>query len=264
MRGRFLRKILDGCQRYGPSILSGTACVGVFLTAMFAAKEVPEVKKDLEERTVVPTPAQKAKLIVFGCKKTMISGAATVGLIIGAQAWNSKKQSNLIAGIAALGAAYKSLKTEATNLLGEEKVNEIEARIAGKSKDIPERPKKYRRMLLIYDNYLHRAYYTEDYYFALYKIINDLRCYHNALYEDFLAYLRPIDAYTGERLDQTMSFGNIGWNDDGYPLIEASDQYIDPNWLPLELTPNDDPELSYDFILNYGEYEPYDTLETNY
>lgn len=267
MKGDFVRSVGKFLQRHGPSMLSLLGCAGVVTTAIFAADEVPKVKEDLESRTMVPTNGQKVKIVLFGCKKTLISGAATMGCILGSNAWNSKQKSNLIAGVAALGAAYKGLRDETAKLLGEDKVEEIEARIAEEAQSklqIPEKPKKYGRMILIWDNWMKQAYYTEDYYFALYKINNDLRCYHNVLFDDFLSYLRPIDAYTGERLDRKLSFGNVGWNDEGYPLIEASDQYIDPNWLPLELVPNDNPETNYDFILNYGEHEPYDTIETKY
>lgn len=267
MKGETLRTIGKFLQRHGPSILSLLGCAGVVTTVVFAVDEVPKVKKDLDERKVVPQKAQKVKIIVSGCKKTLISGAATMGCIMGANAWNTKQKSNLIAGVAALGTAYRSLRSETVKLLGEEKVEEIERKIAAEAqtnKELPEKPKKYGRMVLIWDNWMKRAYYTEDYYYALYRLNNDLRCYHNVLFDNFLAYLKPIDPYTGERLDKKLSYGRQGWNDEGYPLIEASDQYVDPNWLPLDLVPNDDPEISYDYILNYGEYEPYDTIENKY
>lgn len=262
MRGEFIRSVGKFFQRHGPSALSLLGCAGVVTTAVFAADEVPKVKEDLETRKVVPSRAQRIKIVVFGCKKTLISGAVTCGCIIGAQAWNSRQKSQLIAGAAAIGAAYKALRSEAIEMIGEEKVQEIEDKIAI-SKDIPEKPKKYCNMVCIWDNWLKRAYYTEDYYFALYQINYVLRCCGNVTFDEFLGYLKPIDAITGERLDKTMSFGNIGWNDEGY-VIEPSDMYVDPNWLPLELVPNDNPELMYDYILNYGEYEPYDTIENKY
>ncbi len=264
MKGEVFRSIGKFLQRHGPSALSLLGCAGVIVTAVFASEEVPKVKKDLESRTVIPNKVQKLKIVAFGCKKTLISGGLTIGCIVGAQAWNCKQKSQLIAGAAALGAAYKEFKDRAVEMLGEEKVKEIEESIAA-SKDIPDRPRKYKKRTLIYDTWLHRAYYVDDWYFALYSINSDLYHYHNAMWIDLMDYADAIDANTGEKIRDMLSYENVGWNDEGFPLIESSDHYNrDACWIPLELDKNENPELPYDYILSYGEYEPYDTIENKY
>ena len=266
MKGEVFRSIGKFLQRNGPSALSLLGCAGVIVTAVFASEEVPKVKQDLESRTMIPSKTQKVKIVASGCKKTLISGTLTCGCIIGAQAWNSRQKSQLIAGAAAIGAAYRTFKDKAREIIGEEKVQEIEDRIAG-SKDIPERTAKTRKMILVWDTWLHRGIYVDDWYYALYRINGDLYHYHNALWSDLMHYANAIDANTGEKVGNMIAFENIGWNDEGFPLIESSDHYVrDANWLPLELIPNDNQELPYDYILNYGDgdYEPYDTIENKY
>lgn len=269
MKGELLRSVGNLLQRHGPSVLTFVGCAGVAATVAFAVDEIPKTKKDLEERTMIPTKLQTAKIIISKCPKTLISGIVTLGCIIGANAWNTRQKSNLIAGIAALGTAYKGLHDETVKVLGEEKVAEIEANIADQAcvrNDISERPKKYSDRVLVWDTYLHRAYWIreKDFYYGMYQISLELNFYHNGLFKDLLRYFDAIDANTGKKVANMESYGNLGWNDEGFPLIEASDQYMPTNFIYLKLIPNENPETNHDYILDYGECLPYDTIETRY
>lgn len=92
--------------------LTGAAVIGVFVTAIFVAKETPKAKEAFEEEFKDYTPdkqtlkvsAQKIARVAWQYKGAIISGVTTIGCIVGAQKLNTEEILKLTATVGYLAA----------------------------------------------------------------------------------------------------------------------------------------------------------------
>lgn len=116
-------------KKNSPTILAGTAIVGVGSTAILssvATKKSMEDINDLAERgETEPTKAEIIKTCWVHYVPAVISGVGTIACIIGGQAINGKRLAAMSSLYAMSETALKEYKEEATKLLGEKKASAI-------------------------------------------------------------------------------------------------------------------------------------------
>lgn len=124
-----LRQAQLFCKRNASTILTVTGGVGVVATTVMAVKATPkalelinEAKKEKgEELTTIE------KVQVAGVKyiPTVLTGAATIACIFGANALNKRQQAALMSAYALIDNSYKEYKAKLKELYGEETHQEI-------------------------------------------------------------------------------------------------------------------------------------------
>ena len=128
-----------------PTILTCLGGVGLIVTAVLTAKETPKaldrLKAAEEEKGEELTKTEKVLAAGPAYIPAVVSGAATMACIFGANVLNKKHQATLMSAYALLDNSYKEYKTKIEKLYGEEasaKVREEIAKDHIEEADIPE------------------------------------------------------------------------------------------------------------------------------
>lgn len=132
-----VKKVAD---EKGSLVLTILAGAGVITTAVLAGKaaiEIHEIKKTMDEKEL--EPEERREVIIHDVMPVLVppivSAAATIGCVVGAQAKNVSKITALTGAYAIKEGALKDLREEAKELLGEKKYSEMESSIAQKKVD---------------------------------------------------------------------------------------------------------------------------------
>lgn len=120
--------------RNAPTILTVIGGIGVVATAVLAAKETPKALEILraakEEKGEELTKTEKVVNAAPAYIPAIITGAATIACIFGANALNKQQQAALISAYALLDNSYKEYKKKVEELYGEEVDAQVRAEIA--------------------------------------------------------------------------------------------------------------------------------------
>jgi len=124
----------DFVKRHGSTILTGAGAVGVVATAVMSAKATPKAKQLIEDAEKAKgeklTNMEKVKTAGKVYIPTVITGAATVACIVGANILNKQHQASLASAYALVDRSYKEYKGKVKDLYGEETHQEIVNAIA--------------------------------------------------------------------------------------------------------------------------------------
>lgn len=126
---------------HSATILTGLGTIGVVVTTALAikatTKAVQIIEDSKEEKGEELTKSEIVKKVGKIYIPTVLSGAATIGCIVGANVLNKKQQASLVSAYALVENSYKEYKNKLKELYGEEAHQEIvEALAIEKADDI--------------------------------------------------------------------------------------------------------------------------------
>lgn len=120
--------------RNAPTILTVIGGVGVIVTAVLAAKETPKALEVLraakEEKGEELTKTETVLTAAPAYIPAIVTGAATIACIFGANTLNKHQQATLMSAYALLDNSYKEYKKKVEQLYGEEADAQVRAEIA--------------------------------------------------------------------------------------------------------------------------------------
>lgn len=106
------------------TILTGLGTIGVIVTTALAikatTKAVQIIEDSKEEKGEELTKSEIVKKVGKIYIPTILSGAATIGCIVGANVLNKKQQASLVSAYALIDNSYKEYKNKLKELYGEE------------------------------------------------------------------------------------------------------------------------------------------------
>lgn len=199
-------------QDKGASILTGLGVVGVFSTAVMAAKDTPkalEILKEKEDYKVEKyghklTKTEKALALIPLYLPTILMGTATAGCILGANHINKQNQAALIAAYTYLDSSYKEYQHKVKEIFGEEAEKRVREELE-KDRYLHETFGSVDDKRLFYDEYSHR--YFEMSLFEFQRNIYEINRIYNHIGE-----LSLNDFYEFFKLDSTELGDKLGWN----------------------------------------------------
>lgn len=151
-------------KKNGSTILTCAGGIGVVATAVMAAKATPKAIKLVEEAKKEKgeelTKWETVKAAGPSYIPAILTGAATVGCIFGANVLNKHQQAALVSAYALLDQTHKDYKKKVAELYGNEadgKVREELAKDQYKDADVPEEDEDDGKQLF-YDEYSRRYY----------------------------------------------------------------------------------------------------------
>lgn len=216
MKAKWLNTVTQLTKQYSPELLSGLAVAGVIGTAVLAVRATPKALDSLEaaKKEDPSKVVLKRQIIAVTWRHYIpagISGAVTIGCIIGATQIGSRRNAALLAGAALADRAFQDYKDEVKELLGERKEQEVREKIA--EKQIEQNPPTGEVLILRPDQQLCYDTLTGRYFRSDIEtirraeneinaqVIRDMWCSHN----EFYALIGLPDVIAGEEL---------GWNMD--------------------------------------------------
>ena len=112
----------------GADILTGLAVVGVFGTAIMAAKDTPKALKMMEQKEEFKvekygyklTKTEKVLALIPGYLPTILMGLGTAGCILSANNINKQHQAALISAYMGLNTSYQEYQRKVKEMFGEE------------------------------------------------------------------------------------------------------------------------------------------------
>lgn len=121
-------------KRNAPTILTCVGAVGVVITAVTAVKATPKamklIEKAKEDKGEDLTKLEIVKVAGPAYIPSIVSGAATLACIFGANALNRRQQAALMSAYALLDNSYKEYKKKVGELYGEEADSRVRKEIA--------------------------------------------------------------------------------------------------------------------------------------
>lgn len=218
--------------RNGSTILTCFAGVGLVATAVLTAKATPKamtrIENAKEEKGEELTKLQTVVAAAPAYIPPILTGAATLACMFGANALNKRQQASLMSAYALLDNSYKEYKKKVGTLYGEDANENVQSEIAkDKYEDCDIAPED--GMKLFYDDFSGRYFEStmEKVLKAEYNLNRDLnmRCY--ATLNEFYDYLDlpPIDG--GDELgwssDMNAEYYWQSWIDFGHPKTIMDD-----------------------------------------
>ena len=121
-------------KRNSSTILACVGAVGVVATSIMAVKATPKVltllKKAKEEKGKELTKFEKVRVAGPAYIPSVVTGAATLACIFGANVLNKKQQAAITSAYALLNQSYKEYKNKVDEMYGEEAGENVRAGIA--------------------------------------------------------------------------------------------------------------------------------------
>ena len=147
-------------KQHGSTILTFVGAAGVIATAILAAKAAPKAVKQIkeaeEEKGEKLTKKELVQVAGPFYIPTIVTGAATITCLFGANVLNKNKQASLMSAYALIDSAYKEYREKVDEVYGEGADLEIREAIA---KDHYEKPVKIEyEKTLFYDNFSQRYF----------------------------------------------------------------------------------------------------------
>ena len=133
---RAVCKTAKRLKRASPTVLTFLSATGVMATAVLAIKSTPKAimlleTKERDERRELKT-IEKVCIVTPVYIPTVLTCAATLACIFGANALNRRQQAAIASAYALLDQAYKQYKDAAKDVFGEKADEKIKAEIAKK------------------------------------------------------------------------------------------------------------------------------------
>lgn len=212
---------------HGADVLTGLGVVGVFSTAVMAAKNTPKALEVLEEKDNYKvekygyhlTRFEKALAMAPAYIPAILMGTATAGCILGANHVNKQNQAALIAAYTYLDSSYKEYQHKVKEIFGEEAEKKVREELE-KDRYLHEQFGNVDEKRLFYDEYSHR--YFEMSLFEFQKIMYDVNRIYNHVGEltlnEFYEFLQLEPVEIGNKLGWN---GHKDWECLGFSWIEA-------------------------------------------
>ena len=196
---------------HGADVLTGLGVVGVFSTAVMAAKNTPKALEILEEKDNYKvekygyhlTRFEKALAMVPAYIPAILMGTATAGCILGANHVNKQNQAALAAAYTYLHSEYDCYKRKVKEIFGEEAEKKVREEL---EKDIylHETYGSVDEKRLFYDEYSKRYFEMSLYEFQ--RNIYEINRIYNHIGE-----LSLNEFYEFFKLDHTELGDKLGW-----------------------------------------------------
>ena len=197
--------------RNGSTILTCMGGVGLVATAVLTAKATPKamarVEDAREEKGEELTKAETAIAAAPAYIPPIITGAATLVCMFGANMLSKRQQASLVSAYALLDSSYKEYRNKVNDLYGEAADDNVKAEIAKdkyEESDIETNPE----LKLFYDEFSGRYFNStiEKVQQAEYEINRDLNMRDYATVNEFYEYLdiEPIDG--GDEMNKKSVF----------------------------------------------------------
>ena len=197
---------------HGADVLTGLGVVGVFSTAVMAAKDTPKALEILKEKDDYKvekygyhlTRFEKALAMAPAYIPAILMGTATAGCILGANHVNKQNQAALVAAYTYLHSEYDSYKRKVKEIFGEEAEKKVREEL---EKDIylHETYGSVDEKRLFYDEYSKRYFEMSLYEFQ--RNIYEINRIYNHMGE-----LSLNEFYEFFKLDSTELGDKLGWN----------------------------------------------------
>ena len=129
MELKFLKSLGALCKEQLPTILSGAAVIGVFVTGICAAKACLKAKEEVDQLET-PTTLDKVKTVAPIYGPTVAVGSVTVACILGANHISVKRYAALAGTCAIAKSQLQEHKDKVLEMFGKEKAESIEQEIA--------------------------------------------------------------------------------------------------------------------------------------
>ena len=129
MELKFLKSLGALCKEQLPTILSGAAVIGVFVTGICAAKASLKAKEEVDQLET-PTTLDKVKTVAPIYGPTVAVGSVTVACILGANHISVKRYAALAGTCAIAKSQLQEHKDKVLEMFGTEKAESIEQEIA--------------------------------------------------------------------------------------------------------------------------------------
>ena len=196
----------------GADVLTGLGVVGVFSTAVMAAKDTPKALEILKEKDDYKvekyghhlTRFEKALAMAPAYIPAILMGTATAGCILGANHVNKQNQAALVAAYTYLHSEYDCYKRKVKEIFGEEGEKKVREEL---EKDIylHETYGSVDEKRLFYDEYSKRYFEMSLYEFQ--RNIYEINRIYNHIGE-----LSLNEFYEFFKLDSTELGDKLGWN----------------------------------------------------
>lgn len=212
---------------YGADVLTGLGVVGVFSTAVMAAKDTPKALEILKEKDDYKvekyghhlTRFEKALAMAPAYIPAILMGTATAGCILGANHVNKQNQAALVAAYTYLHSEYDCYKRKVKDMFGEEAEKKVREEL---EKDIylHEHFGNVDEKRLFYDEFSQR--YFEMSLFEFQKLMYDVNRIYNHIGElslnEFYEFLQLSPIELGDKIGWN---GHKDWECTGFSWIHA-------------------------------------------
>ena len=213
---------------HGADVLTGLGVVGVFSTAVMAAKNTPKALEVLEEKDNYKvekygyhlTRFEKALAMAPAYIPAILMGTATAGCILGANHINKQNQAALVAAYTYLHSEYDCYKRKVKEIFGEEAEKKVREEL---EKDIylHEQFGNVDEKKLFYDEFSNRYFEMSIYEFQ--KLMYDVNRIFNHIGElslnEFYEFLQLSPTELGDKIGWN---GHKDWECTGFSWIHAN------------------------------------------
>lgn len=159
---KFLHRSKLFVEHNAPTILTIIGGIGVVATAVLTAKETPKALEVLraakEEKGEELTTTEKVVTAAPAYIPAIVTGAATIACIFGANVLNKHQQAALMSAYAFLDTSYKEYKKKVDELYGEEAGAKVRAEITKDRMEDADIPEEDDGKLLFFDDYSSRYF----------------------------------------------------------------------------------------------------------
>ena len=203
-------------KRNSATILTCVGGAGVIATTVMAVHATPKAVKLLEKATEEKgeklTKMEAVQIAGPIYIPTVITGAATIACIFGANMLNKRQQAALLSAYAVLDNSYKEYKSKVEELYGEDVTKEVQEELA-KDKYEENQPTVNDNEQLFYDEFSQRYFNSTSE-----KVLRAEYNLNKMLWNDYGVYLN--DYYELLGID-TVDYGDyLGWS--SCELVEAT------------------------------------------
>lgn len=222
-------KNIQKLYRYSPVILTSLGAIGVGITAILTAKSTIKAVHILDESSLNNKNKKEIIKTVWPCYiPSILSGAATIACIFGANALNKRQQATIASAYMLLDQTYREYRSKVKEILGEESEKKVETSIA------EEKIKKANlspigENLLFYEPYYGQVFQrtmleVQD---AEYKLNQKFAVEGEASLNDFFEFLGLSKTDTGDTIgwsqENSYDFYNYVWIEFEHQLTKGED-----------------------------------------
>jgi hypothetical protein len=192
-------------KRNAPTILTCIGSAGVVLTAVLTAKAVPKATELLKEAEIKKgeelTKFETVLAATPAYVPAVVTGAASIACIFGANVLNTRKQASLMSAYALLDNSFKEYKKHAEELYGEDASAQIRREIAKDYYDSEDRGTED-DTILFFDNQSMRYFEStmEDVVRAEYLLNRELNMFSYVCLNQFYDLLKIPTVEGGDEL----------------------------------------------------------------
>lgn len=223
-------------KRNSPTILTCVGAAGVvvtsILTAKAATKASSKIREAKEEKGEKLTVGETINIALPVYLPAILSGAATITCIFGANIFNKQKQASLVSAYGLLDQSYKEYKKKVEELYGEGADTKVRNEIAKSKYTGKEKRLTNDETVLFFDQYSNRYFWST---------IQDVKDAEYHLNRNFAlrSYAELNEFYEFLGLEPTAFGAEVGWS------MDAGAQWYGYEWVDFyhEYHESDDPDV---------------------